>query len=72
VTTREAANQAVELEQEVQEAEIEATGDVSDPGPMSLLSAALTTLADGDVEGAAEMFLNVQRWLRDDELEMLK
>lgn len=69
---REAANRAVEIEQEVQEATIECTGDVGDPGPMSLLSTALSVLADGDEAGAAEVFINIQKWLRDEELEALR
>jgi hypothetical protein len=72
VTLREAANQAVELEQEVIEATIEQTGDAPDPSYMAFMSAALSTLADGDVEGAAEMLVNLQRMIRDDELELLR
>lgn len=72
MTLREAANQAVELEQEVIEATIEQTGDAPDPHYMAAMSAALSTLADGDVEQAAEMLVNLQRWIRDDELESLR
>lgn len=72
MTWREAANLCVEIEQEVQEATIETTGDVGDPGPLAMLSACLTTLADGDQEDAAEMFINLAKWLRDEELELLR
>jgi TusA-related sulfurtransferase len=72
MTLQEAANLVIELEQEVQEATIDATGDVCDPGPMAALSAALSVLADGDTESAAQMFVDLQKWLRDEELELLR
>lgn len=72
MTWEETANRCVEIEQTVQEAMIEYTGDVTDPGPLAGLSAALSTLAVGDEDAAKQMFLDVAQWIATEEIEGLK
>lgn len=54
-TFRQAADQAVEEQIKAQEAWIEATGDVTDPGELGMLVAALESLADGEDELAGDI-----------------
>lgn len=70
---RQAADTAVEEQIKAQEAWIEATGDVTDPGDLGMLVTALECLADGDDELASEIFGQLAVSLREgDEREALE
>ena len=57
---------------EVQEATIQATGDVSDPGPLGLVVTIAETLAGGDEELATALLVSLAEQLRDEEIELLR
>jgi hypothetical protein len=63
-TFRAAADKAVEEQMKAQEAWIEQTGDVTDPGELGMLVTALDCLATGDDELAAEILMAIAVSLR--------
>lgn len=67
-----AENQAVEEQIKAQEAWIEHTGDVTDPGELGMLVAALGCLATGDEEIAAEILLQLAVSLREGDETLAK